>query len=389
MHIKIKFFLFVFLVSYIQLQTTALAVPEGSLTSFASLQDSLSDSTDEFGEFKPFNENESKSEKQDEFKAFDEDELLTPVEDELKKYRETGHTRTRARAKQYINKNKAGRKELYWVLGILLTTVLTGVLVRFRFTRNFRNLFLLTSLIVLGFSGLHHACPCMLSSFQDTLLVLFGYDVNWQKMIWFTGLIPVTYFFGKVWCGWLCHLGALQEFVYLPARFNVFRGRKAMKIMKIIRWSLLALLIVQLAIEGRIFFCKIDPFKTIFDIGILGSKYLVTKWILVGLLLATSLFSYRPFCKSACPVGLMLGFVAKIPGASVIGLKGECSQCKICNNACNQDAIIQKNKYSILNNQDCIACGDCIDACKKHRLGFFRKNKNHDTIVHCKSEYEI
>jgi len=118
-------------------------------------------------------------------------------------------------------------------------------------------------------------------------------------------------------------------------------------------------------------------------------EYLTITGILMGLILLTSLFSYRPFCKSACPVGLTLGLVSKIPGASVVGLKGECAGCKVCNNACKYDAIIRKDKHSVLNNNDCIACGDCMDACHRSGLGFFRKNKKHKDIVYCKNECTI
>ncbi|MBU0765328.1 MAG: 4Fe-4S binding protein [Bacteroidetes bacterium] len=333
---------------------------------------------------------ESDTEQKDTLKAIDEFKPFSQ-EDQIKKeveFKNSGNGKScqpDCPQKRAVNE-ELRLKELYWTLGILLATVIAGFLVRFRVIRKFRNIFLLSSLIVLGFSELHHACPCMLSSFQNTVLGIFGAEADRQKMLWFLGLIPVTYFFGKVWCGWLCHLGALQEFLYLPGRFNIFRGIKAMRVMKIIRIVLVAALIIQLAIEQKIFFCKIDPFKIIFDIGIYGSHYKAVKWILLGLLLLTSLLSYRPFCKSACPVGLMLGFVSRIPGASVIGLKGECSGCKICSNACKQDAILRKEKYSRLNNEDCILCGDCIDACSRKGLGFSRKSKKHPTIALYKSD---
>ncbi|MBI4648629.1 MAG: 4Fe-4S binding protein [Bacteroidia bacterium] len=314
----------------------------------------------------------------DEFKPFNENSDSAFPAGELEQFaNESQQGCSRSCSLRPGNLEQIRRKELYWVLGILAVTVITGFLVRFKLSRNLRNIFLFLSVIILGFSDLHHACPCMLSSLQDTVLFIFGINTDWQKMLWFIGLIPVTYLFGKVWCGWLCHLGALQEFLFLPIKFNIFKGEKAMKIMKIIRWILLLTLIIQLAIEQRIFFCRIDPFKTIFDLDIYGSRFLVLRWILVGLLLLTSFFSYRPFCKSACPVGLMLGLISFIPGSSVIGRKGDCTGCELCHATCRQEAILCKKEHIILNNIDCISCGKCLDSCRNGGLGFFRKKKNH------------
>ncbi|MBN2681659.1 MAG: 4Fe-4S binding protein [Bacteroidales bacterium] len=327
-------------------------------------EDTTLNSSDEFDDFEEFDEAGS------EFEEVAEDEKIAETRDEA----------------EFVPSDDLKNRTLRWTLYALALTLLAGILVRFRQTRSLRGFFLLGSLFLFGFYN--GGCPCMLSSIQDTFLAIMGYDFKWQNLLWFLGLIPLTYLFGKVWCGWICHLGAVQEFVYLPARFAIFRGETAMRVMKIIRWTLLVALVIQLAVMGSIYFCKIDPFKAIFSLMIPDNHFTITV-ILLGLLLLTSLFSYRPFCKSACPVGLSLGLISKIPGASVIGIKGECAGCKVCSKACNQDAIIRKEKFSILNNTDCIACGDCIDACNKQGLHFFRKSKKHPEIIHCKNDCKI
>lgn len=361
-------------------------------------QDTTINSDDEFEDYNEGADSQATS-SDDEFEDYNEETVNNAINsddefkdvDEFEEFSETEKTVSQSCPSGGCSSCKKNSESflnsaLIWVLGILAITILAGFFVRFEKTRKFRNIFLISSLIVLGFSELHHACPCMISSIQDTFLWIFGNDVDWRKMIWFLGLLPITYIFGQVWCGWLCHLGALQEFLYLPGKIKIFRGEKAQKTMKIIRWVLFIVLLIQLFAESRIFYCKIDPFKAIFDLGFLGSKYLVTRWILVGLLILSSLFIYRPFCKTVCPVGLMLGLISKIPGAAVIGIGGKCVGCNVCNKACDMDAITHHGKFSIIDNSECIMCGDCMDSCKQHGLSIFRKNKKHPDKIECKKD---
>lgn len=261
----------------------------------------------------------------------------------------------------------------------LFFTIIAGIFFRNSPTRKFRYLFLIGSAIYLGFYN--GACPCPISSLSHFLIGITGGKVHWANTMWIIGLVPVTYFFGKVWCGWVCHLGALQEFLYKPGKYPFLQGEKAQKTMRIIRWVLLGVLIVQLLYSHTYLFNKIDPFRIAFNLG-QGAN--LTSWILLGLLLLSSVFINRPFCKAACPIGLVLGWVSHIPGASVLGPKaGQCTGCRLGSSACEMDAIVRQNNINTLKNSDCIACGECIDACAKDALTHYRKSKKHPSTVVC------
>ena len=57
---------------------------------------------------------------------------------------------------------------------------------------------------------------------------------------------------------------------------------------------------------------------------------------------------------------MILGWVGKIPGASVLGPGGQCVGCGVCNSACRINAITRDGKRSVLENQECIRCGECL-----------------------------
>lgn len=273
---------------------------------------------------------------------------------------------------------KKSNAQLWWVLSALGATVLSGFLLRYKSTRNLRGAMLLLSLLIFGFYV--GACPCPIMSLHNIVFALAGIETNWTGMLWLLGLIPVTYIFGKVWCGWVCHLGALQEFIFLPGKIKILQSQKAQTIMRWIRIFLLITLVLQILITQTNLFKTIDPFKVAFNLRASN----LTGWILLGLLLVMSLFMYRPFCKAVCPIGLLLGWVAKIPGASILVPSNNCSGCKVCNRSCEINAITCDDKLSVLDNQECIACGNCVGDCKNGSMKFTRNTKNNASKSVCK-----
>jgi len=333
-------------------------------------------------EFKPFNEDTTtqSSNEFSEFKEFNQDTAATC----------NGNCAGCPYANLENNQNTT--IDFSWGSTMMITlialglTVIAGFLVRYRKTRNLRIVFLL---IGLGFFGFYNgACPCMISSFENTILFIRGVEVDWTSMLWFLGLIPLTYLFGRVWCGWVCHMGALQEFLFRPKGIAWLQSEKTAYYLKLIRYILIAALVIQLIIMGEIFWCKIDPFKAIFNIN-LNYNYEIISAILVALLLISSIFSYRPFCRTVCPIGITLGWISAIPGASVLGYKKTaCTSCKNCNEACEINAIMRRKRTSYLDNKECIACGNCVDNCQNCGIQFVRKNKQNPVILFLKRSFK-
>ena len=277
-------------------------------------------------------------------------------------------------------KTENAKENVIWILEILFFTIIAGILVRFKTTRNLRGLFLLASVAFIGFYK--GGCPCPILGIQNLTLMLVGVKIYWGSIVYLPGLIIITYFFGKVWCVWICQLGAIQELIHLPGGIKILQSQKSQKIMRYIRIVLLIVLVSQLIITKTAIYEHYDPFKAIYNLIAANTITL----ILLILVLLSSIFIYRPFCKVACPIGLILGWVSKIPGASIIGNNDSCTSCINCNSVCKIRAITKDNKISVLDNQECIACGDCLNSCKKISLKFYRKGENHHDIFECKSK---
>lgn len=268
---------------------------------------------------------------------------------------------------------------IYQAIIIFLILGIISFFIKYPIFIKTRGIFLLAGLIYFGFYK--GGCPCMISSFQNTALALFGSKVHWESLLWFLILLPATYLFGKVWCGWLCHLGALQEFLFLSFKLKILTTIKAQMILKIVLIAVFIIWIMQLLITKSNLYCEYDPFKVAFNLVSVNT----TGYILLALLLISSVLINRPFCRTICPVGLVLGWVALLPGARKLKKGDTCINCKSCHNECNKQAMIHENKKTELRPDDCIMCGECFTSCKKDALKVdvarIKKNKKLPLVI--------
>jgi ferredoxin len=298
----------------------------------------------------------------DEFEPIEQDDEFAPLDegDEFSALPESenlvaSESHTGVALKDWIRSSdgKAFQRAFFALMAVLLA----AISFKYKTTRRFRTIFLLLSLLYFGFYS--SGCPCMISSFQSLILLLLGEKVVWVSIIWIVGLLFLSYFFGRIWCGWVCHLGALQEFLYKPGKLKVTLSRSVQKIFRIVRAVAFIALILQLIYTRTNLFIKIDPFKVAFNLFSTN----ITGYVLLAVLIISSFFIYRPFCRSLCPVGLFLGWLSYIPGASALQIGAACKSCKKCMKQCDYQAIsLELGSYQ-LKNDDCIRCGDCIDVC--------------------------
>lgn len=224
--------------------------------------------------------------------------------------------------------------------------------------QRFRAVVMVLAVTWLGF--LNGGCQCVVGYFQNTILFLLGNTRFIAFFVIFCTLLLMSYVYGKVWCGWLCPLGILQDLLYIgrfkklrnTRFFKAFRTHTAQTIMRSIQVASFIALTATVVVTKLPFFCRYDPFRAIFRLSIYGNLM----WILVIILIISSLLIYRPFCKSFCPMGLLMNLVTLIPGSHRIKVDDEhCKKCGVCAHKCQMNAIRNRKIGA-----DCIHCGECI-----------------------------
>ena len=172
--------------------------------------------------------------------------------------------------------------------------------------------------------------------------------------------IILTFVFGRIFCGYLCPIGALQEIVYLiPIKKLKIRNKTLPVVFRMI------------------FFIVFIAFAAIFSIGILRFfgfnpffKMNINPifFYIFLVLLAASIFVYRPFCRFACPYGALLSLVA-IKSLFKLKRNASCTDCKKCENICPTN---EAGKFDL--KQECYMCNRCKDVCNVDGIKYVRNS---------------
>ncbi len=201
-------------------------------------------------------------------------------------------------------------------------------------------------------------------------------------------------FLNKAWCGFVCPLGTLQDWITRLRKslgFSFTRyDEMSFKRLKVIKYILLALLIlIPLAINNSFFglpklshsmhtpFCKICPARTILPLfnGDTSQIYIdftdTTTIILTSLgLMVAALFLVGSFVKKRffcffCPMSALQFLFSKIGLLRLVKNGDKCTRCGNCSRVCDvgiteiADDILSKNIIK----DDCMMCLKCVEAC--------------------------
>jgi Pyruvate/2-oxoacid:ferredoxin oxidoreductase delta subunit len=222
-----------------------------------------------------------------------------------------------------------------------------------------RRTLLLLSLIVLGFylGGCPEPVGMVFNLFS-------GKNVP-GAIVLFLLIIPVliSLVWGRVFCGWVCPIGAAQELLHV----SKMKEKVPVRVDRALKWLKYPVLLLFAYLSwkaGQNIFCAADPFKVLFNFN--GT---VIATIALIIILGLSLFVKRPFCRYVCPYGAVLALTAKLSLRKVKLAGDKCVGCAACAKAiCPMNAITtvnSDNQKPVIDNSECIRCRECYEACKR------------------------
>ena len=175
-------------------------------------------------------------------------------------------------------------------------------------------------------------------------------DMALLIMIAFT--VVTTLLWGRVFCGFLCPFGALQDFItrIVPRRFQRALPQRIHDRAIYLKYGILLLIVGLAALPAQIaVYQYFEPFGTVF--------YLSTSPLLLsiagGFLVASAVVP-RFYCRYACPLGAALG-VASLLSFFRIRRVEQCEPCKVCEIACPTGAI----RGPEIDFKECVRCNVC------------------------------
>ena len=226
--------------------------------------------------------------------------------------------------------------ESFWSwMDLVLMCLLMGMVAWATHFRKSRRVIIGVSLVSVAYFGFYRTgCVCSIGSIQNVALALAdGRNYTIPLVVLLLFLLPLLFalFFGRVYCGGVCPMGALQELVNV----HNFRISRAVNwALSLIPWIYLAFAILYAATRSQFIICKFDPFIGIFRLG--GDIGMI---VFGALLLILSVFVGRPFCRFLCPYGVLLGLMSSLSKRRVEVTSEKCINCTLCHHSCPVDAI--------------------------------------------------
>ena len=280
---------------------------------------------------------------------------------------------------------------------------------RFRFTIQILAFILFVYggylLIDIGQSIPTFSCPyntgspgtCYLISIQHNLHVTWDQLFSYRGLAFLTGLGSFVLFFiifSKAWCGFLCPLGTLQDWItklrkLTTTPFTRYDEISFRRLKKVKYLLLILLILIPLGMSNSFFglpelphdmsapFCQVCPGRTVLplftgDVSQIVIDFTNTTTVImsaIGILFMAlffvgSFFKKRFFCFF-CPMSALQYLFAKIGVLRLVKDGSKCTRCGNCSRVCDVGIteIADDITSKFIVKDDCMMCFKCVEAC--------------------------
>lgn len=221
-----------------------------------------------------------------------------------------------------------------------------------------------------GTASIHALCPFGgIESFYS--LVTSG---NFIKKTFYSNIILVggsTFLvltLGRIFCGWICALGTLQD-IFGKIGIKLFKKRYRVpksldSVLRYLKYIVLIGIIYFTWKTGQLVISSMDPFVAYSHLTAgweeLLKEYLLGFGILMAMLLS-SLFYDRLFCRYLCPLGAYYAILGRFSLLKIERDKNTCVNCTKCDRGCPVGLDIAS--VNTVDRGECISCMNCVEVC--------------------------
>ena len=232
-----------------------------------------------------------------------------------------------------------------------------------------RKALIIFSFVLLPVTFAYISCPIIIEGASKGIIT--------GGLIVFILLFISSLFLGRLWCGWLCPGGGLQEI------YSEINNKQA----KIgwLNWLkyiiFLAIIFIPLisAIRSAGGLTTIDFFYyTVHGISIAKPGAYIIFLVQIAFFTAFAILAgKRGFCHYFCPIAVIVIVGRKIrnlirwPALHLSADTGLCTDCKICSKNCPMGLDVNiMVRQGNMENTECILCGSCVDVCPKQAIRY-------------------
>jgi polyferredoxin len=189
--------------------------------------------------------------------------------------------------------------------------------------------------------------------------------------------LAASWIFRKSFCGWLCPVGTISEYLWRLGRRASGRSfrlpRPADIAVRSLKYILLGLFLWAVGSmpvkEIRAFLS--GPYGMVDDVKMLNFfRFLgLTGCIVTAALAAASVFIRNFWCRYLCPYGALMGLVSLASPLRIRRDPGRCIDCAKCAKAC--PAALPVDRLVSIRSAECTSCLECVAACPASDALFF------------------
>jgi polyferredoxin len=181
--------------------------------------------------------------------------------------------------------------------------------------------------------------------------------------------LAMSWLFRKSFCGWLCPVGTVSEYLWrlgrkafgrnfrLPRRFDI-----GLRSLKYILLGLFVYAVASMSVGAIRAFLE-GPYGIVDDVKMLNFfRFMgVTGGAVVALLVVASVFVENFWCRYLCPYGALFGLAALASPMRIRRDTSLCIDCGKCTKAC--PSALPVAQLITIQSAECTGCMQCVAAC--------------------------
>jgi polyferredoxin len=185
----------------------------------------------------------------------------------------------------------------------------------------------------------------------------------------FTAFALISLLFRKAFCGWICPVGTISEYLWKLGRGLFGRSFRIPRWIDLPLRSLKYLLLgffayaVTMMSAAAIADFVASPYGLVVDVRMLNFFRFIgatTAYIVIGLVVASMLVQ-NFWCRYLCPYGALMGLISIFSPARITRNESACIDCAKCAKAC--PSALPVDRLVQIRSAECMTCLECVTVC--------------------------
>ena len=181
--------------------------------------------------------------------------------------------------------------------------------------------------------------------------------------------LAISWLLRKSFCGWLCPIGTLSEWLWKLGRQTFGRNFQLprwldlpLRSLKYVLFGLFLYAVCSMSVDGIRAFLQ-SPYGLVADVKMLNFfRYLTLGGgLTLAVLVLASVFVQNFWCRYLCPYGALMGLTSLLSPLRIRREASLCIDCAKCAKAC--PSALPVDRLVQIHSAECMACMQCVAVC--------------------------